>query len=138
VRLALVASVVAFALLAGTSSAIAPGPAVITVTIRQTNFEQSGERTVRTFAVLNRPTYRNAIGTAVLICVRARARLWSCRQLFKFTRGQVASDGLVESFDFYRLAVTGGTGYYDTVGGELVAQRIGSDAWAVVVNLQGF
>jgi hypothetical protein len=120
------------------AQAIEPGPATINVTIRQVSSQAEGARTIRAFQILNRPAYRKPIGAAVLICNRAATRLFACRMYFRFPRGQITADGLVENLSFYRLAITGGIGYYDTVGGSMIVQEIGGDAWSVVISLQGF
>lgn len=138
-RFALVAgAVLVVALLAGSAAAIEPGPASIHVTLRKVREVIDGDRLVSTFDVLNRPRYRDPIGEAVLVCVRARVQLYSCRQEFKLSRGQITSEGLVTSRAFFRLAVTGGTGYYDNVGGSMVVQSIGPASSVVVISLQGY
>jgi len=136
--LAALAIGVALGLAAG-ATAIPPGPASIKVTLHLEKTTGANGRITRVFKVFNRPAYQGPIGDAVMVCIPARASLAACRLYTSLRRGQITFDGLVSSFGFYRLAVTGGTGYYDTVGGSAVFGRINnSSVWSVVIDLQGF
>jgi hypothetical protein len=129
--------VVLFLMLIPSASAIQPGPATIRVTTRQIQVVRRGDTVSRLYNIYNRPAYRNAIGNAVLRC-SVIGRYQSCRADFLLSRGEIVMQGTIRSLAFYRLAVVGGTGYYDNIGGSSVIQQIGSDAYSIVINIQGF
>lgn len=121
----------------GFQPALQPGPATIKVTTRLVSTGSAAGLTVRTYDVLNRPAFKKPIGTAVLICLPVGSS-FACREYVRLSRGQITTEGLVDGTSFYRLAVTGGTGYYDNVGGTMTVQPIGSDSQQIVVDLSAF
>lgn len=91
-----------------------------------------------TYALYNRPAYENQLGFAFLRCVTMSKGWLDCHETVRLQRGTIVAEAVVPEAAGYRtLAVTGGTGIYRSVGGEMIVQQIG-DGQALSINLQGF
>jgi hypothetical protein len=119
----LLASLVAsFVLFIPSGQQIEPGPYRIRLSATLT--EAMG--TNRTYALWNRPAYRNQLGTAFVSCEPIGTGWIDCVETFRLSRGEIVARGVVPSAALFRvLAVTGGTGLYANVGGDLTIQPAG-------------
>lgn len=112
-----------------------PGPATINVTTRLTTTTGG----TRVYDLFNRPSYRNRIGTAILACVKLAPSVYACHEYLRLTRGQIIAEGVISGSGFYRLAVTGGTGYYDNAGGTMtVVPTMEAAIQRLVLDLNAF
>jgi hypothetical protein len=121
-----------------TGGALQPGPATIKATTEIVAVGKAGAVTTRTYRIYNRPSFHDAIGTAVLTCVKLAAGAIACHEYFRFRQGQIVTEGLVAGTVFYRLAVVGGTGVYDNAGGTLTVQQLTGRTQQVVFDLNAF
>lgn len=119
------------------SAGLPPGPSTIHATAHLEAIEHDGETVVRLYRLLNRPAYPRPIGSAILECQPIAAEL-ACHEYLKLSRGQIVAAGVVDRIAFYRLGITGGTGYYDAVGGSLLVESIGDGTQTIVAQLEGF
>ena len=137
VALAVVVCLIAVPIAGG----LPPGPATIRVTATLAFSKTMVDGSVlRVYRIYNRPQYLRMLGLDFQQCVAIATlgRIYqSCREFFQFHRGQIVAIGLVRSLDFFRLAITGGTGYYDNVGGSIIHNKIGPQTFSVLMNLSG-
>lgn len=130
---------VAAALVVPNSGAVQPGPATIRVTSERLSSRViDGDVDVSVYAIFNRPAFPRAIGAAVITCRKAAAAATVCYEYLRLSRGQVVAEGLIVDKTFYRLAVTGGTGYYDNIGGTLTVRATGPRTQQLVFDLNAF
>jgi hypothetical protein len=94
----------------------------------------------RTYALWNRPAYRNQIGTAFVDCEPIATGWLDCVETFRLRRGEIIARGVVPAASLFRvLAVIGGTGFYSTVGGEATIQPSGpSPVLLILIDLAAF
>lgn len=107
-----------------------PGPGVIRVTATQIRTIVREGDTMHVSLIYNRPAFRAAIGNAILSCdfVGRGGPLASgtqlCEAFYSLRKGRIVASGIIKERAFYVLAVTGGTGLYSNVKGELIVSTI--------------
>lgn len=124
----------AFALLAVKAAAPLSGPAVIDIT--QTQIRQQGRLTRiddDEFWVYQLYNRRAAIGYSLLRCERVGVGgplgsdgVNECFAVYALAKGKIMAHGVMKRRSYYALAVTGGTGIYSNVGGQVLATTISS------------
>lgn len=125
---ALAGVVVALAFSSSSATLTAPGIVRVTATTIS-DFTRAGDRFTVSL-VYNRRITQAAIGSAIMRCdyVGRGGPLgdssWLCNAVYSFPRGKITVAGLVKVRSYYVLAVTGGTGIYSNVSGELVGSTI--------------
>lgn len=132
----LVASIaVVFSIIPGASPDLTPGPARIQVTGALA--AQHGP--TRIYNLYNRPAYTDRIGQGFLTCYPAGPRWRECAMSLRLERGQVVSRAVVAAASSFRqFAVTGGTGLYANVGGQMTVQPLGDGVVLILVDLTAF
>jgi len=109
------------------------GPALLDIT--QTQTRQSGTKEkypgaqIRwVYALHNRRLTTAAIGYSVLSCTFIGARgalgtdgIYQCAAVYALKRGKITAAGIVKTRSYYVLAITGGTGIYSNVRGQVLA-----------------
>jgi hypothetical protein len=138
IRTLAAATVAAGTLLVPSGQAIQPGPSLIEITAARTSTNVVYATTITTYNLFNRPAFPKAIGSAVLVCTKAAVQATICDEYLRLNRGQIVAKGLIVTRDFYRLAITGGTGYYDNIGGTMTVRATGPRTQQVVLNLNAF
>jgi hypothetical protein len=118
------------------ASGLPPGPARIRITITLSFKKIMRDGTVlRIYRIYNRPAYRKSIGMDYQLCLPVYINVLQCREYFELNRGQIIAIGLVKDLDFYRLAITGGIGYYDNVSGSIIRNKIGPNTYSIIMSL---
>lgn len=125
----LAASLVAFLVIQRwPSSQALTGPGVIRVTDQELRRERVeggrpglglGDVEITRSLLFNRRITPKAIGHAEMVCVHATRTLRSCSGTFALPKGRIVVGGTLVYRQLYQLAVLGGTGLYDNVGGTL-------------------
>jgi len=111
-----------FTMLATAAQAVQPGLSQIRVTSTVV-FE--GKTQIKT-VLTNEPSFIGSIGSSILICTKIGGGPFvntakQCHGTYRFAHGNLEVSGVISSRSFYKLSVTGGTGFYSNVGaGELV------------------
>jgi hypothetical protein len=115
-----------FALLGAGGAPSLPGPGIVRVNAEQVRFiDQVGVAT-RVSLIYNPRITPRPIGNAIVQCrfVGSGGPLGAgtryCQAVYSFPHGKIMATGLIKKRTFYSLAVTGGTGLYSNVGGELI------------------
>lgn len=125
-RVAVIAAALMLLLGAGGGSSL-PGPGFVRVTTLQLQRLEDRGDVVTVSLLYNKRIQPGAIGNGILHCdfVGRGGPLGSgthlCDAVYSLPHGKIMAHGLIKSRSFYVLAVTGGTGLYSNVGGELVA-----------------
>jgi hypothetical protein len=122
------------------ANGLPPGPARLSLQTKQIATRQLGAFSIaKTYALYNRPAYRQRVGTAVLICAYAVPGWRTCKEYLRLGRGTIIADGLTPaSSSFYNLAVVGGTGIYSNTGGTITLQPISHDTQILSGVLEAF
>lgn len=125
----LAASLVAFLVIQRwPSSQALTGPGVIRITDQELRRERVeggrpglglGDVEITRSLLFNRRITPKAIGHAEMVCVHATRTLRSCSGTFALPKGRIVVGGTLVYRQLYQLAVLGGTGLYDNVGGTL-------------------
>jgi len=119
-----------------TASALQPGPAKIKLTgtvVETVNQYQ------RVYSLWNKPTYQQRLGTGFQICLPFGDQYTDCYLTLRLGRGQIVARGVSPTVSGFRqLAVVGGTGYYENVGGEVTMQSLGPATVLILVDLRAF
>lgn len=107
-----------------------PGIIRITATITKTTGPippYIGSTTIEIANLYNRPKYQGRIGTEIMACTYSgdSQKRFLCRGSFSLARGKIQVAGTRRGRSYYVLAVTGGTGFYAGVTGQLVGAKIG-------------
>jgi hypothetical protein len=132
---AAIAAAVALALVVAGAHALTPGDARIRITGARIETREFGAFTMRTYALYNRPAYPGRLGTATVSCLEVAGGMLDCSELLRLSRGTIITRGYVPKAAAYRvLAVVGGTGLYDNVGGEMTTQPLGGGQ-LLLINL---
>jgi hypothetical protein len=122
-------------ILVPSSAALTPGPWKIKLTGNE--IDRPGANHV--YALYNRPTYSDRLGTGFLVCLPVNRDFDDCTAFLRLSRGQIIARGVVSSASQFRvLAVGGGTGLYANVGGELLMQPLGKGVILFLVDLTAF
>jgi hypothetical protein len=114
------------AAISGSSAPSLPGPGFVRVTATAIRQQRSfGDRTTVSL-IYNKRIVQHSIGNAILSCdyVGRGGPLGSgtqlCEAVYSMPHGKILASGVVKLRSFYILGVTGGTGLYSNVGGEVV------------------
>lgn len=125
----------ALAVLVPSSSALEPGPWKINLTGNLI----ARDVDTRVYALFNKPSYPGRLGTGFLVCHTIGRDFNDCAFLLRLGRGQLISRGVVPGSTSFRvLAITGGTGLYANVGGQLIMQPLGRDVVLILADLTAF
>lgn len=129
------AAAVLLVALVPSSRALDPGPWKINLT---GNVVQRDVDT-KVYALFNKPAYKERLGTGFLVCHTVGVDFNDCSFMLRLGRGQIISRGIVSAASQFRaLAVTGGTGLYSNVGGQLLVQPLGPQVVLILVDLTAF
>ena len=119
---------------AGPASSALPGPAIIRITDREIVFRRvdSGRRgrspgdiEITRRLLFNKRIRRKAIGHADIVCTVITGNFRHCTGTYVLPRGTIVVAGEMLYRQFFQLAVTGGTGYYNNVLGTLTVTSLG-------------
>lgn len=123
----------AFILFSAPGAAPLSGPALIDISqtqIRHVGLKPSRDRWV--YQLYNRRLTQAAIGYSLLHCedVGKGGPLGSgvseCFAVYGLAKGKITAHGIIKRRSYYALAITGGTGIYSNVKGQVLASQIGS------------
>jgi hypothetical protein len=122
-----IVAVIATLLLLGAGGASSlSGPGIVRVNAEQIDvIQQLGVKT-RVSLIYNPRITPRPIGNALIQCrfVGKGGPLGSgtsyCQAVYSLPHGKIMATGLAKRRSFYSLAVTGGTGLYSNVGGEVI------------------
>lgn len=136
--LGLATTVLAF-LLVPVGDALPPGPSRLFLQATLLHTEKAGPISlIRTYALYNKPSYRNRIGTGVSNCTSATEKWVTCRIYARLGRGLIIADTLAPTAaSFLTFAVTGGTGIYSNIGGTITVQPVGATHYLIIGTLEG-
>ena len=102
-----------------------PGVNYIRITSQVITKDKKGTIKYAAYALYNKPTYIHSIGNGVSRCNNIGNRrtlprgTQVCNYIFRFPLGQIVTAGVVTSPVYFKLAVTGGTGLYANIGGQV-------------------
>jgi hypothetical protein len=134
-KIAAITALAMLAILVPTSAALTPGP----WKIRLTGDEVDRPGANHVYALYNRPTYNERLGTGFLVCLPVNRDFNDCTAFLRLSRGQIIARGVVPSASSFRLlAVSGGTGLYANVGGQLLMQPLGDGVILFLADLIAF
>jgi hypothetical protein len=126
--------IAAFLVIVPVSSGLEPGPWKINLTA--TPLESSFG--AKTYALWNRPTYPDRIGTAFVHCEPVAEKFVECFETLRLGRGQISAHAVVPATSTFKLlGVTGGTGLYANTGGQMTVQQLGTGQ-LILVDLLAF
>lgn len=103
-----------------------PGTSRINLTAQVITRDKIGSIRFAAYALYNKPRYSNAIGNSISRCSSVGRRrtlpkgTQLCTNVYRLPLGQVIAMGLVTSPIYYKMAITGGTGEYKNIGGEVL------------------
>lgn len=139
-RLIAVSVIILTVLFVPAAKTLEPGPARIRlISISTIDTRRLPGVTIRVFSLWNRPQYKNKLGMGFEDCYKITKEFIDCYLTLRLSRGQITSRGIVSVYATIReMAVVGGTGYYNNVGGDLVIQPIGRDTFLILVDLIAF
>lgn len=104
---------------------IAPGTYHIRITSQLIKQDKGKRLVLAASALYNKHISSYAIGNSISRCtIMGHKRTFPegtlfCNVVFRMPLGQIVTAGVVTSRVYYRLAVTGGTGVYSNVGGQV-------------------
>lgn len=116
------------------ASGAATGPARIRITDREVELTRvdvgrrgrsPGDMELVTTVLYNRRITQRPIGHAEFVCTFVRGISRNCRGTIFLPRGKLVVGGPVRFWQFFELAVLGGTGLYDNARGVFTSTRIG-------------
>lgn len=124
--------IVVFALAGAGDTPSLPGPGVVRLTAETLKFgERIGgsdnhAKRMQLSLLFNKNIVPGAFGNAIVLCQflgRGNAfgdSTWYCDATYSLPRGRIEAAGIVRDRSLYVLAVTGGTGLYSNVAGEVI------------------
>jgi len=119
-----------------TADALQPGPSKIKLT---GTVVETMNKYQRIYSLWNKPTYQQRLGTGFQLCVPFGDQYTDCYLTLRLGRGQIVARGVSPTVSGFRqLAVVGGTGYYENVGGEVTMQSLGPATVLILVDLRAF
>jgi hypothetical protein len=110
------------------------GPGVIRITDREIRFSvvdlgrrgrSPGDLSVTRRLLYNKGITPRPIGHSELVCVYTGGGSSSCNGTYTLPAGKIVVGGAIHYRQFFQLAVTGGTGRYNNVGGTLTVTSLG-------------
>jgi hypothetical protein len=119
---------------AAPASSALPGPATIRITDREIAFStvdtgrrgrSPGDVEVTRRLLFNKRIRQKAIGRAEIVCTVVAANSRHCTGTYILPRGTIVVAGEMRYRQFFQLAVTGGTGFYNNVRGTLTVTSLG-------------
>lgn len=117
------------------ASSIPPG--TYKVNLQAVRIHSDADVTI--YALYNRPTYPQRLGTAFSQCHTLSAKYADCYISLLLTRGQIAGRSVVPRNALYRsFAIAGGTGFYANIGGEMSVVPVGKSVFLITAVVQGF
>jgi hypothetical protein len=116
------------------ASSALPGPAIIRITDREVRFNivdvgrrgrSPGDVEITRRLLFNKRIKQSAIGRAELVCTVLTGNSRHCTGTYVLPAGKIAVSGEMRYRQFFQLAVTGGTGFYNNVRGTLTVTSLG-------------
>ena len=116
------------------ASSALPGPATIRITDREVAFStvdtgrrgrSPGDVEVTRRLLFNKRIRQKAIGRAEIVCTVVASNSRHCTGTYILPRGTIVVAGEMRYRQFFQLAVTGGTGFYNNVRGTLTVTSLG-------------
>ena len=108
-------------------------PGIVRITSVQRNFSRldfgrrgysPGDMEITRASLFNRRVRKRPLGSGHLVCVATGGGFRHCDGTYILPAGKIVVSGALVYRDFYRIAVTGGTGIYNNVRGMLVVTRL--------------
>jgi hypothetical protein len=131
---AAVVALAALALLLVPSSSALKQPGVIRITDREISFRvldlgpegrSPGDVEITRRLLFNRRITPRPLGHADLVCTYTFGNTRQCTGTYELPAGKLVVSGPMTFRQFFQLAVVGGTGKYDNVGGTLTVTSLG-------------
>jgi hypothetical protein len=133
--LLLCGALVGFALITGSITQGSPslgGPRTIKITSRDFNVSLDNRGPLRRSAgdvllirqlLFNKGIRKQAIGHTDLVCTYTGTRARQCTGTYFLPKGKIVVAGSMQFRDFFKLAVVGGTDFYDSVRGSMTGTK---------------
>ena len=109
------------------------GPGIVRITSVDKRFSRidvgrrgysPGDMEITRVRLFNRRVRKRPLGSGHFVCVATGDRFHHCNGTYILPAGKIVVSGALVYRDFYRIAVTGGTGKYHNVRGMLVVTRL--------------